>query len=231
MINLKEIIQNLPSAIIVVNRDRRIMLSNWVAQKFSGLSESQIANKRGGNILGCRHAEENELGCGFSSHCHLCEAKLAVEKAFEEKNHVRPFETEIKIRDIGPRFFKMTTTYLCGALDIPGDDGAVTVVTIDDVTDFKIKERLTAAHETIGAVCHEMNQPLMALMGYIDILTADPTDLTLLPEILAQAERMSSITRKMQSLTCYVTKKYLGGGSRILDIASSAQKVKEKTYD
>ncbi len=228
MIDLKAIIQNLPSAIIVVNRDRRVLLSNWVAQAFSGLSESQIVNKRGGDILGCRHADENELGCGFSTHCQLCEAKRAVEKAFEEKSHVKPFETEMEIRGIGPRFFKMTTTYLCGVHDLPDDGGAVAVVTVDDVTDFRIKERLAAVHETIGAVCHEMNQPLMALMGYLDILMADPTDETLLPEILAQAERMGGITRKMQSLTGYATKKYLGGNSRILDIESSTQTVKDE---
>ena len=105
MVDLKAIIQNLPSAIIVVNRDRRVLLSNWVAQEFSGLSECQIVNKRGGDILGCRHADENELGCGFSTHCLLCDAKRAVEKAFEEKSQVKPFETEMEIRGIGPRFF------------------------------------------------------------------------------------------------------------------------------
>ena len=218
MIDIKTVIQNLPSAIIVVNRDRMVLLSNWVAQEFSGLSESEMIDKRGGEVLGCRHSTETPLGCGFSDQCRFCEIKRAVENAFETKGHIKPFEAEMEIHAIGVRFFKVTVTYLDGIAAESEDGKEVAIITIDDITDFKARERLAAANATIGGICHEMNQPLMAIMGYLELLIEDVNDKTVLPEMLGQVKRLGDITKKMQSLTRYSTKNYLGPDHPILDL-------------
>ncbi len=58
-----------------------------------------------------------------------------------------------------------------------------------------------------GAVCHELNQPMMAVSGYSELLMADmPEDNPLngdIKQIKAQIDRMGKITRKLMRITRY----------------------------
>jgi len=88
------------------------------------------------------------------------------------------------------------------------------------------RERLQAIIETVGAVCHEMNQPLMAISGYVELCLMDlepghPAR-ELIQKMLEQAERMGRITRKLTHVTSYRTKDYLD--KKILDIDSASTK-------
>lgn len=86
------------------------------------------------------------------------------------------------------------------------------------------RERLQAIVETVGAVCHEMNQPLMALSGYAELclmdLEAGHPAKDSIRKMLEQTERMGQITRKLTNVTSYRTKDYLNG--KILDIDSAS---------
>lgn len=83
------------------------------------------------------------------------------------------------------------------------------------------KERLQNVLEMAGAVCHELNQPLMAISGNCDIALAlgDPEDPVYekLEKIRGQVDRIADITRRLMELTRYRTKKYIGGMD-IIDI-------------
>ncbi len=58
------------------------------------------------------------------------------------------------------------------------------------------KEKLTAAISAIGAVCHEMNQPLMSIMGFAELLleksSMSKMEISYLKEIKTQTERLRS---------------------------------------
>lgn len=86
------------------------------------------------------------------------------------------------------------------------------------------KEKLQAVVQTAGAVCHELNQPLMAISGYSELLLMHRGEneqvLQFAEKIRAQVERMGSITRKLMTITSHRTKKYLG--TSILDIESAS---------
>jgi PAS domain S-box-containing protein len=89
------------------------------------------------------------------------------------------------------------------------------------------KEKLQGVLETAGAVCHELNQPLQAIMGYTDIsLAAIPADnpaYSHLTRISEQVDRLAEITRKLQGITRYETMDY-DGKTKIIDIhKASAQ--------
>lgn len=91
------------------------------------------------------------------------------------------------------------------------------------------RERLQAIVETAGAVCHEMNQPLMAISGYgeLCLMDLDPGHPAreLIQKALNQAERMGQITRKLTHVTSYKTKEYLNG--KILDIDSASTRERD----
>ena len=86
-------------------------------------------------------------------------------------------------------------------------------------------ERLRGVLELAGAVCHEVNQPLMALQGFMDILSAKMDSQGKVPDQLlkmgAQVERIKTLTHKMMHITKYETKDY-AGGEKIIDLDQAA---------
>jgi signal transduction histidine kinase len=87
------------------------------------------------------------------------------------------------------------------------------------------KDRLQGILELSGAVCHEMNQPLMSVLGYFDLILMDiageEPNYSRILKIQTQLERMSNITRKMMEISRDQTKKYLNG--KILDLARTSK--------
>jgi PAS domain S-box-containing protein len=87
------------------------------------------------------------------------------------------------------------------------------------------KDRLQGVLELSGAVCHEMNQPLMSTLGYFDLIMLDmPVDdpnYSRICKIQTQLKRMSGITKKLMDISRYQTKDYLNG--RIYDLAGTSK--------
>jgi AmiR/NasT family two-component response regulator len=87
------------------------------------------------------------------------------------------------------------------------------------------REKLQAVLETAGAICHELNQPMMAISGNTELLisTMDPDDphYPRIAKIKSQVERMGAITQKLMGITRYETRRYTGG-ERIVDLEKSS---------
>lgn len=101
-----------------------------------------------------------------------------------------------------------------------------------DLTEQKEAERLRAEGEKFrgvlemaGTICHEFNQPLMALSGFAELmlLQAEPNSRMChnLEQMREQIDRMGRLTRKLMNLTTYRTKHYLNG--LIVDIDASSK--------
>ena len=87
------------------------------------------------------------------------------------------------------------------------------------------QERLKVLLEMAGATAHELNQPLMTLLGNIELahLVDDvPPELeSRLKHIETSAKRMADIVAKIQKIRRYETKKYLDDSS-IIDLNESS---------
>ncbi|WP_022666023.1 GAF domain-containing protein [Desulfospira joergensenii] len=83
------------------------------------------------------------------------------------------------------------------------------------------KERLQGVLEMAGAVCHEINQPLQAIIGFSDLLLLGTEDEETvdrgLNAIKSQADRLGRITQKLSNITRYKTVEY-PGNKTIVDI-------------
>jgi PAS domain S-box-containing protein len=91
------------------------------------------------------------------------------------------------------------------------------------------KEKLKAAIETAGAICHELNQPLQTVLGHTELILMESSSekepdkrIVILNK---EAQRMSQITKKLQNITSFETKHYLGD-TQILDLGKSSDKRK-----
>ncbi len=87
------------------------------------------------------------------------------------------------------------------------------------------RERLQAAVETAGAACHELNQPLQAAIMKLELmllgLEEDHPLYSQLGSLHQEFQRMAEITHRLNRLTSYRTRPYLGG-MNILDIDESS---------
>ena len=219
MLSLKNIIDNLPSAVMVFNQDRRAIMVNKMAQTLVGETEDNLVGKCGGDLVGCRHALETPEGCGFTEFCNFCGLSRAVARSFNEKVDIPTFEARIETEPDRERFFKISVTLF----DMPPwghrhCNATVAIVTMDDVTEYRKRERLAAVLETVGAICHELNQPLMVLSGQLDLLEMDVGRNSRVQILREQAERMGEITRKLQSVRGYASKPLFKKDLRILDV-------------
>jgi PAS domain S-box-containing protein len=159
----------------------------------------------------------------------LAAAYQRQEMVMFEKNGFHTFEAEVLCADGVRRDF------LFNLAPSQNQTGKLlgSVAVLSDLTeknraaqDRLLKERLEGVLETAGGVCHEFNQPLQALSGYLEILAAkliaSPAEtLVLVEKALEQIERMGSITAKLQGITRYETMVYTGN-KKIIDIHKSS---------
>ncbi len=139
--------------------------------------------------------------------------------------HIREFK--IMCKDLQVKDIEFRSSYTA--------DKKISVLT--DITQRKEtetvhreKDRLQGVLELSGAVCHEMNQPLMSISGYFELIMLDmPEDDPNYPRIKKiqdQLERMADITQKMMQISRYRTKDYLNG--KIVDISGTPEMDPEK---
>lgn len=92
--------------------------------------------------------------------------------------------------------------------------------------------RMLGVLEMAGAVCHEINQPLMALQGFMEILTSKAdlgkSSSKNLRKMEEQIERIRVLTHKMMHITTYETKDY-AGGQKIIDLDQATSDNTNKT--
>ncbi len=89
------------------------------------------------------------------------------------------------------------------------------------------RERLEGVLEMAGAVSHELNQPLQAILGYAEIVLmhkelADPLRLKL-EKIVEKIEELGAMSQKIMKITRYETKPY-PGKRHVIDIEKASTK-------
>ena len=223
VIDLTTLIDNLPIAIFLVGNDGGVLLSNRMAQKIHCVDPGKGSIERFGDFVGCPNATKNSAGCGRSKLCQLCQIKAKIGQAFSTKKSIAQFETVVGRPPIDYRTMRMSLTYICANKQLESEQ-EMCIVTVEDITELKRKERLEAASETIGAICHEMNQPLQAIMGNVELLTKFQLEdgaVSKIEKIFSEMERIQSINNKLMNLTRYQTKPYLS--TNILDVERSAE--------
>ncbi len=93
-------------------------------------------------------------------------------------------------------------------------------------TDAREAKLHKSMSETLGAVAHEINNPLTGIIGNAELLLIDvsesDSDYKSLTNIMRSAERIAETVQQMRKIKGIKTKKY-AGGSEILDLQKSAK--------
>lgn len=87
------------------------------------------------------------------------------------------------------------------------------------------REKLKGVVEMAGAICHELNQPLMAISGYSELVLMEMSEndplVGKIDKIIEQIDKLGRITQKLMKITRYETKDYLEG--KIIDIDKATE--------
>lgn len=114
----------------------------------------------------------------------------------------------------------------------PDNPMAWSIATFTDISTRKLadeekikNEKLQGVLEMAGAVCHELNQPLQALIGYSELIMMDNDRTSQISKDMAaiksNVERIARITQRLSTITSYKTVDY-PGNRKIVDIWGSS---------
>jgi PAS domain S-box-containing protein len=208
---LNDIINSLQHQLLVLNRERRVVLANRVFLKAMG------------------KAEEEVLGMNYGELCSSAGGSIScpVDQILAGKN-MKPFVQEIESDD-QPHWFERTASSLYGA------DGQVEYVIeiIRDITSEHLLEeekvqsgKLQGIIELAGTIAHEINSPLFAALGTAQLLVEDvgqPEVVEELAVIIRNLQQISELTKKMATMTGFTSREYVGQ-SRILSLTNKKGK-------
>ena len=141
------------------------------------------------------------------------------------------YEMEYRVKGPGEGWLHLLTYGRAVSADLKHGKFRVVGVCLD-ITTRKEAERLARERaklegvmEMAGAACHELNQPLQVLFGQVDLLAdacrLQPETDERIQAIQKHLLRFREITQRIQNITRYETKEYLGD-SRIIDIRKSS---------
>ena len=196
-----------------------------VCQGCNRVFSKQILGLPRNRIIGRRlHELPEEIPADLAAAFHREEFKMV------DKTGFHAFEARFQCADGMRRDFLFS---MAPVMNRKGDlDGSVAV--LSDLTDKNRaaqdrmqKEKLEGVLETTGAVCHEFNQPLQAISGYTELMAVKLNGheaRSYIENITTQIERMRDITDKLQGVTRYETKEYVGN-TRIIDLQKASEKI------
>jgi PAS domain S-box-containing protein len=210
----------------------------WLRSTFNALEEAVFITTRNRKLIDVNQAAERIFGYSREEF-----TKLPVETLHVDQAHYREFrkQTLAAFRRGQPATFELKAKRKNGEIFptehtvslLKNEQGkALGVLSIlRDISTRKHaekmlreSERLQGVLEMAGAVCHELNQPLMAISGYSELLqlNLDPDDplSVKLAKIRQHIDTLGKITQHLMRITRYETKAYLD--SKIIDIEKSS---------
>lgn len=195
---LSSIINSLHHQLLVLDRDRRVVLANQVFLDTLGKREEEI--------LGMHY---NEL-CSSADESLLC----PVEQIFNGQQ-MRPFVQEYRSQD-QTRWFERSASPIRSELE----QVEYVVEIIRDITTEHMLEaekvqsgKLQGIIELAGTVAHEINSPLFAALGTAQLLAEDHADTEVGEEcavIIRNLQQINALTEKMTAMTGYTSREYVG---------------------
>ena len=135
---LKTLIDSLPSALFIVDKDFKICDMNPEAKKMFKIDAEEIIQKLCGEILNCQYAVEEKEGCGNTRHCGKCVIRRSVENAGKGIS-VYKEKYELKVKKNGTTSSKHT---LVTSSPFKYEGENLILLSIEDVTEMIHLKRL-----------------------------------------------------------------------------------------
>lgn len=147
---LAAILDNINSAVFVVDPEARILGVNNAFEALFRDEEDETLGKLCGNVIGCEHQVAEGVDCGATSHCPGCPIREAIDKAIHQKGVVT--------KDKMTRFFHIGDGnplekhlhFSTRRITVSNQD--MVLIILDDVTELEENNRRlmeAAAHDVL----------------------------------------------------------------------------------
>jgi transcriptional regulator with PAS, ATPase and Fis domain len=149
---LKGLFSAIPCGVLIVDRDRRVLIVNKVIERIFGVSDKDVTGKSGGEVLRCVHANDNPDGCGFGDHCQTCLVRRTALDAIggRQVNRNRA-DMELLVKG-KPR----NLTLLVSAAPFDHEGERLAVVVMEDITELStLRARLKTEHSFAGIISQD----------------------------------------------------------------------------
>lgn len=135
---LKSLFDAIPSVVLVVDEDVRVLGYNRAAAALLQEGKQEILKRRGGEILHCIHAGETPEGCGHALPCRDCIIRNTVKKAFDGRSTARRrTRLELVRGDQTVEIYALIT-----ASPFEHNDEAFVVLVVEDISDLIELQRI-----------------------------------------------------------------------------------------
>ncbi|MBF0508143.1 MAG: PAS domain S-box protein [Deltaproteobacteria bacterium] len=197
----------------LIDSDFNIVMINQMLLKLLGINGNETVNRK------CHEVLSDYQLC----HTHLCplvqiregqdRVEYEVEKTRSDGTKIPCLVTASSFRDTDGSLLGMVTSFKDMSHHKRAEEERI------------YREKLQAVLEIVGAVCHELHQPMQTILGYSDLILMDIQEDNPLYEDLQivreQIVTMRDLTKKLQKITKYETTGY-AGKTKIIDIDKSS---------
>ena len=183
---LNILLENISSAIYIVDPDLRIKNYNHSFTEIFQRSEDKILGQLSGNTLGCEHTENGTQDCGTTNHCNTCELRNSLLNCLMENVPVNKglLNREFSIAgQMVQKYFVYTTKLI----SLHGEKKVLVIV--DDITELeqqrisletqnnKLTELNNQKNKFLGIAAHDLRNPIGSIQTISEILSDSYTEM------------------------------------------------------
>lgn len=157
---VRSLIDGMPEMVVVLNRERQIVMANNKAAELLRRPEEELIGLRMGDAFGCDHAGDEPAGCGTTRFCKVCGAAKAIHHTQQRGvPDVQECRISCGAQKCGPQAydFRVWTQ----SLEVAGEQ--FTLFAVRDITDEKRREILERMF------FHDVLNSASGLHGLLDI--------------------------------------------------------------
>ena len=176
---LNILLENISSAIYIVDPDMRVNNYNHAFTEIFQRTEDKILGQLGGNVLGCQYTENGTRECGTTGHCNTCELRNSLLNCLLENVPVNKgmLNREFLIGGQKVRKYFVYTTKL---ISLHGEKKVLVIV--DDITELE-QQRISLEEQNnklidlnnqknkfLGIAAHDLRNPIGSIQTISEIL-------------------------------------------------------------
>ncbi|MHC5083362.1 MAG: PAS domain-containing sensor histidine kinase [Planctomycetota bacterium] len=158
--NVKNMIDAMPLAVLILNAQRQIVSVNRTTCDFFGLQVQEFLGKRPGELIDCIHAHEGPDDCGTGIHCRFCAAVNTILSTMDLHQTVSK-EAKLLTKSGDALDWKVTASPLVL------DDEQLVCVAIEDLSSHKRRQVLE------NTFFHDVVNTIGAIIGFSRMLDED----------------------------------------------------------
>jgi len=176
---LNALIDNITSAIFIVDGDVKIRNFNDPFQALFQKDEDKILGERCGNVIGCAFTVDQSKDCGETKNCNECELRRSILRSFFEKV---PTYREKIVRDFYIQGEKISKYFQFSTKYIQWGQETMVLIIVDDITALETQKLILEQqnreledlnrqkNEFCGMAAHDLRNPITVIQNSSSII-------------------------------------------------------------